>query len=70
MMQDRIYEIEIEEILQKVCSVKAKSLQEAIDIVEEKYDNQEIVLDYNSLKETNYREYKEVPHKSKTNFER
>lgn len=69
-MKDKIYKIEIEEILQKVCSVKAKSLQEAIDKVEEKYNNQEIELDYTSLKETNYREYKEVPHKSKTNFER
>ena len=40
------YEIEIEEILQRVVKVRANSLDEAIAIVRNKYLNQEYVLDY------------------------
>ena len=46
----KIYEIEIEEVLQKVVKVKADSLDEAIDKVEEEYRNEKYVLDYNDLK--------------------
>ena len=46
------YDIEITEVLQRVVSTKAESLQAAIDDVEEKYHNCEIVLDADDLKET------------------
>lgn len=60
----RIYKIEVEEILQNVYDIEANSLEEALDIAEEKYKNEEIILDYESLKETNYREFKDVLSKS------
>lgn len=46
------YDIEITEVLQKVVSTKAASLQEAIQDVEEQYHNSEIILDAEDLKET------------------
>lgn len=46
------YDIEITEVLQRVVSTKAESLQEAIHDVEEKYYNSEIILDADDLKET------------------
>lgn len=46
------YDIEITEVLQKVVSTKATSLQEAIQDVEEQYHNSEIILDADDLKET------------------
>ena len=53
----KIFEIEIEEILQKVVKVEADSLEEALDIVDEKYSNEEYVLDYNDFKGVEFREY-------------
>lgn len=61
----KTYQIEVEEILQNVYEIKADSLEEAINIVEEKYYNEEIVLDYEALKETNFREYKDELEKDK-----
>lgn len=55
----KIYEIEIEELLQKVIKVKADSLDEAIDKVEEEYRNEKYVLDYNDFKGVEFREYKD-----------
>lgn len=46
------YDIEITEVLQKVVSKKAASLQEAIQDIEEQYHNSEIILDAEDLKET------------------
>lgn len=46
------YDIEIREVLQKVVSTKAASLQEAIQDIEEQYHNSEIILDADDLKET------------------
>lgn len=46
------YDIEITEVLQKVVSTKAASLQEAIQDIEEQYYNSEIILDADDLKET------------------
>ncbi len=54
------YEIEIEEILQRVVKVRANSLDEAIAIVRNKYLNQEYVLDYQDYKGTEFREYKDI----------
>ncbi len=63
---NKVYEIEIEEILQKVVKVEANSLKEAIDIAEEKYANEEYTLDsYKNYKETNFREYKDEVIKQK-----
>ena len=55
----KIYKIEIEEILQKVVEVKANSLDEAFDIVQNKYANQEYILDYEDYKGVEFREYKD-----------
>ncbi len=46
------YDIEITEVLQRVVNTKAVSLQEAIQDIEEKYHNSEIILDADDLKET------------------
>ena len=52
------YEIEIEEILQRVVKVKADSLEEAIDKVEERYRKEQYVLDYNDFKGVEFRDLK------------
>ena len=51
--------------MQNVYDIEANSLEEAINIAEEKYRNQKIVLDYNALKETNFREFKDEIEKDK-----
>ena len=53
------FDIEIEETLQKVVSVDANSVDEAIDIVHEMYRNEEIILDENDFKDVEFREYKD-----------
>ena len=55
----KIYEIEIEETLQKVVKIEANSIDESIDIAKEKYSNQEYILDYQDYKDTEFREYKD-----------
>lgn len=62
---NKVYEIEIEEVLQKVVKVEANSLEEAIDIAREKYSNEEYVLDYQDYKDTEFREYKDEVIKQK-----
>ena len=61
----KTYKIEVEEIMQNVYDIEANSLEEAINIAEEKYHNKKIVLDYNALKETNFREFKDEIEKDK-----
>ena len=61
------YEIEIEEILQKVVKVKADSLEDAINITREKYSNEEYILDYQDYKSTEFREYKDEVLKKRKN---
>ena len=61
------YEIEIEEILQKVVKVKADSLEDAINITREKYSNEEYILDYQDRKSTEFREYKDEVLKKRKN---
>ena len=53
----KTYQIEIEEILQNVYEIEAKSLEEAISIAEERYSNEEYVLEPECIKETNFREF-------------
>lgn len=57
----QVFQIEIKEVLQKVVKVKANSLDEAFDIVQEKYDKEEYVLDYEDFKGVEFREYKDEP---------
>lgn len=42
-----IFKIEITETLQKVVEVSASSLDEALEIIKNKYNNEDIVLDSN-----------------------
>lgn len=62
----KTYHIEIEEILQNVYDIEANSLEEALDIAEAKYNAEEIVLSPETIKETNFREYKDEVAKEKT----
>lgn len=48
------YEIIIEEISRKIVKVKASNKKEALCIIQAQYDNEEIVLDYSNLSETNF----------------
>lgn len=61
----KVYEIEIEEILQKVVKIEADSLEDAMDIAREKYSKEEYVLDYQDYKDTEFREYKDEVLKEK-----
>ena len=61
----KMYEIEIEEILQKVVKVKANTLDEAISKVEDRYRNEEYILDYQDYKGTEFREFKDEVIKEK-----
>lgn len=47
------YEIVVEELLRRVVCVEANNIDEAIDIVSEKYDKEEIVLDSSDFCENN-----------------
>ncbi len=55
----KTYKVEIEEILQNVYDIEANSLEEAINIAEERYRNEEYILEAEDLKKTNFREYKD-----------
>lgn len=66
----KVYQIEIEETLQKVVKIKADSLEDAIDIAQNRYSNQEYVLDYEDYKGAEFREYKDEVIKEKKHKER
>lgn len=66
----KIYQIEIEETLQKVVKIKADSLDEAIDIAQNRYSDQEYMLDYEDYKGVEFREYKDKIIKQKNKKER
>lgn len=46
------YDIEIEEVLRRIVSVKADNIDEAIEAVREKWNNEEIVLDSSDFVES------------------
>jgi len=48
------YKIEIQEFLSRVVEIEANNIDEAILSVEQKYANEEIVLDYNDFVEVDY----------------
>ena len=62
---EKTFKIEIEEKLQKVVEIKANSLDEAFAIAQNKYSNQEYILDYEDYKGTEFREYKDEDIKQK-----
>lgn len=49
------YNIEIEEVLQRVIKIEAKSKEEALIIAKEKYRNEDIILDYNDFKNASFK---------------
>lgn len=61
----KTFQIEIEELLQKVVEIKANSLSEAIDIAQNRYSNQEYILDSDDYKGVEFREYKDEVIKQK-----
>lgn len=65
------YKIEIEEVLQKIVEIEANSLDEALDIVQNKYYNQEYILDYDDYKGVDFKEYKDeiIKKKNKKSIE-
>ena len=55
----KVYKIEIEETLQKVVEIQASSLDEAISIAQERYSNEEYILNEDDYKGSEFREYKD-----------
>ena len=58
MRKLREYEIEIKEELSKIVKIKAESLSEAIEMVTDKYNNSDIVLDVDDYKGVEFLVYK------------
>ena len=58
MRKLREYEIEIKEELSKIVKIKAESLSEAIEMVTDKYNNSDIVLDADDYKGVAFLVYK------------
>ena len=65
----KTYKIEIEEIFQKVVDVKANSLNEALDIAQNKY-NDEYAMENEDFKGVEFREYKDEVIKNKNKKDR
>lgn len=55
-MANKIFEIEVQELLCRVVKIEAKSYNTALEVIQEKYKNCEIVLDYNDLAEVRYQD--------------
>lgn len=53
------YEIEIKEVLSRVQTIEAESMDDAINKAMELYYSEEIVLDANDMKEVAFEEYKD-----------
>lgn len=68
----KTYKIEIEETLQKVVDIQANSLDEAIDIAQERYKNEEYILNEDDFKGAEFSEYKDevIKRKNKREMER
>lgn len=49
------FDLEVEEILQRVVTIKAETEDEALQKLEDKYYNEEIILDHHDLKETTFK---------------
>lgn len=66
----KTYKIEIEETLQKVVEIQANSLDEAINIAQERYRNEEYILNEDDFKGAEFSEYKDKVIKQKNKKER
>ncbi len=68
----KVYQVEIEEVLQKVVKIEANSLKKAINIAKEKYKNEEYVLSENDFIGVKFNEYNDEikKHKNKRTIER
>lgn len=51
----RTYQVEVEEKLARTIDVEADSMEEAVDIISDRYYGEEIVLDAEDMKETNFK---------------
>lgn len=49
------FEIEVEEILQRIVKIEAENREEAINRAKEKYIKEEIILDEDDFKEVNFK---------------
>ena len=66
----KVYQIEIEETLQKVVKIKANSLEDAIIIARERYRNEEYILNEDNFMGAEFSEYKDKVIKQKNKKER
>ena len=64
------YQIEVEEVLQKVYQIRANSLSDAMDKAMEKYRKRKIVLNEECLVQTNFNEYEVIKTKKSKKKER
>lgn len=55
-MTDKMFEIEIQELLCRVVKIKAKSYTAALEKIQEKYSKCEIMLDYNDFVAVSYQD--------------
>ncbi len=65
----KVYQIEIEETLQKVVKIKANSLEDAISIAQERYKNEQYILNEDNFMGAEFREYKDEVIKEKKHKE-
>lgn len=49
LTKKKIYQVEITETLQRVIEVEAESEEDAIEMIEEQYKDEDIVLDYSNF---------------------
>ena len=49
------YEVEIEEVMQRRVKINAENEEEAIKLIKEKYNKEEIILDYSDFKDVNFK---------------
>lgn len=66
----KVYQIEIEETLQKVVKIKADSVEDAISIARERYRNEEYILNEDNFMGAEFSEYKDEVIKEKKHKER
>lgn len=55
-MANKLFEIEVQELLCRVVKIKAKSYNAALEVIQEKYKKSEIVLDYNDFANVSYQD--------------
>jgi hypothetical protein len=50
----KTFKIEVQELSSRVVEVKAESTENAVNIIREKYRNEEIVLDYSDFNDVSF----------------